>query len=183
MSALRKPVLPTESSPRRQRSRRKKRAAGYHPKANNHPLAKSVNRITANNITAVPKLPVKLQVLLLLQRGSFGVALISMAASVGFYISTVKIPQVWSQEYKNLETLQRQERQLTAINETLKYQLAKQAGQQYQQSALVTSENALFITPAKVKIAPEGNQLTSDYTLPSTSSDRELLLEHSSLGY
>ncbi len=182
MSALRKPVLPSESSPRRQRSRHKKRAAGYHPKANNHLLAKPVAKATTNNVNALPKLPVKLQVLLLLQRGSLGLALISMAASVGLYISTVKIPQLWSQEYKNLETLQRQERQLTAINETLKYQLAKQAGQQHQQAALVVSENAIFITPAKVKIAPKAKQLNSDNESLS-SRDRELLLEHSSLGY
>ncbi len=182
MSALRKPVLPTESSPRRQRSRRKKRAAGYHPKANKHRQAKSATITSADRFTALSKLPVKLQVLLLLQRGSFGLALISMAASVGLYISTVKIPQVWSQEYKNLESLQRQERQLTAINETLKYQLAKQAGQQSQQSASVASDQAIFITPAKVKITPEANQPTSDYA-SAYPTDRQLLLKHSSWGY
>ena len=124
MSALRKPVFPA-ASPRRQRSQRKKRTAGYHPKANNtrannNRQGTSVVAPSTQNSAVSQRLPVKLQVLLLLQRSSLGLAIISMAASVGLYISTVRIPQLWSQEYQNLETLQRQERQLTAINETLK---------------------------------------------------------------
>ena len=73
------------------------------------------------------KLPSHLKTLSLLQKGSFGLAIASMTASVGLYVSTVQIPKLWSQEYQHLEDLQRQERQLISINETIKYQIAREA--------------------------------------------------------
>jgi len=96
-------------------------------------------------------LPRNLKVLSLLQKGSFGLAIASMTASIGLYISTVHIPKLWSQEYQHLENLQRQERQLVAINETIKYQIAQEAGQD-DRLAISKPESAVFINPAKIKI-------------------------------
>lgn len=45
------------------------------------------------------------------------------------YSSTVYLQQQWNQEFRKLENLQRQERQLTATNEVLKNQLASEAEQ------------------------------------------------------
>ncbi|MBE9166661.1 hypothetical protein IQ238_03630 [Pleurocapsales cyanobacterium LEGE 06147] len=96
------------------------------------------------------KLPVKIQILLLLQRGSFVLAFTLIASSISVYISTVRIPQIWSKEYSNLETLQRQERQLTAINETLKQKIAQQAENAENNLVPLTSTNAIFLPPASV---------------------------------
>ena len=176
MSALRQPSLPVKSYTRRQRSQRRKLTPGYHPKANNKIQAKSTNVNSNSHITKTQKIPVKLQILLLLQKSSFCLALFSMTASLGLYITTVRIPQLWSQEYKNLETLQQQERQLTAINETLKYQLARQAKQQHNKLLLQQPQDAVFISPAKISI---NQQLDKEQ-----NKDTELVkFKNKSLGY
>ncbi|MGF1540050.1 MAG: hypothetical protein ACFCU5_06295 [Pleurocapsa sp.] len=152
MYALRQPNPPIKSHSRRQRSKRRKLTPGYHPLANTQTQIKSpVATATVHSYKTQP-IPVKLQVLLLLQKTSFVLALLSMATSLGLYIATVGIPQLWSQEYKKLENLQQQERQLIAINESLKYQLAHEAKQQNNNLSLQQSDDAVFITPAPVNI-------------------------------
>ncbi|WP_319422533.1 hypothetical protein [Pleurocapsa sp. FMAR1] len=147
MSALRQPDLTTEYySPELQ------------PKNNNHqyqvvkrPQVKRAKVVKSRNFSQSNVLPNNLKTLSSLQKGSFGLALVSMTASIGLYISTVQIPELWSQEYQNLENLQLQERQLVSINETIKYQIAKEAGQN-KQLAISTPESALFINPAEVQV-------------------------------
>ena len=175
MYALRQPNHPAKTKSRRQRSQRRKLAPGYHPKANNTQV-KSPPQIANSHLTKTQKLPVNLQVLLLLQKGSFGVALLTMAASLGLYIATVRIPPLWSQEYSNLESLQQQERQLTAINETLKYQLAREAKQQNLNLSPQQSQNAVFITPAQVNI----NSQLDDENLEEATIAK---FKHTSFGY
>lgn len=102
------------------------------------------------NISTRNTLPSKLKALSLIQRGSFGLAIASMSATIGLYIYTVQIPKLWSQEYQQLENLQRQERQLIAINETIKYQIAREASKNGQLS-LSESQSALFISPKKIE--------------------------------
>ena len=97
-----------------------------------------------------------------------------MLASTGLYISTVKIPQLWSQEYHNLENLQRQERELISINEKIKYQIASEAGKNRNLS-ISTPESAIFITPAKVN-AP--GQLPAD-----ASNQKVVEIKYNNLGY
>ena len=176
MSALRQPNLPAKSYPRRQRSKRRKLTPGYHPKANRNIQVKSTVVTSNSHLSKIQKIPVKLQVLLLLQKSSFSLALLSMATSLGLYIVTVRIPQLWSHEYKNLETLQQQERQLTAINETLKYQLAREAEQQNNNLLLQQPNDAVFISPAKISL---NKQLDNEQ-----NQDTELVkFKHKSLGY
>ncbi|MEM7594854.1 MAG: hypothetical protein AAF383_25725 [Cyanobacteria bacterium P01_A01_bin.83] len=128
----------------------------YSPQA--HPK-KTNNQQTISNSPKVLKskafsnpaiLPKNLKTLSLIQKSSFGLAIASMTASIGLYISTVQIPKVWSQEYQHLENLQRQERQLIAINETIKYQIAQEASQN-NQLTISKPESAVFINPAKVE--------------------------------
>jgi NADH:ubiquinone oxidoreductase subunit 5 (subunit L)/multisubunit Na+/H+ antiporter MnhA subunit len=102
------------------------------------------------DLPKVKQLPVKIQILLFLQRGSFVLAFTLIASSIAVYISTVRIPQIWSKEYRNLETLQRQERQLTAINETLKQKIAQQAENAENNLVPLTSTNAIFVPPASI---------------------------------
>ena len=148
MSALRQPDFATEYySPELQ------------PKNNNHqyqevvkqPQVKQAKVVKSRHFFQSNVLPKNLKALSFLQKGSSALALVSMTASIGLYISTVQIPKLWSQEYQNLENLQLQERQLISINETIKYQIVKEAGQN-KQLAISTPESALFINPAKVQV-------------------------------
>lgn len=120
------------------------------------------------------KLPNNLKVLSLAQQTSFCLALVSMATSIGVYISTVQIPGIWSQEYQNLEDLQRQERQLVSINETMKYQIAKEASKNNSLS-ISNPESAIFINPTQIKPRTES---------VNNQKKQELInLQYGSLGY
>jgi len=106
--------------------------------------------VKSKDFRAASTLPKNLKTLSQIQKGSFAMAIATMTASICLYSSTVQIPKLWSQEYQHLEDLQLQERQLVAINETIKYQIAQEA---LQESGLGLSkpESAVFIRPAKVK--------------------------------
>ena len=95
-----------------------------------------------------------------------------MASSIGLYFSTVNIPKQWSQEYRHLEELQLQERQLVAINETIKYQIAQEASKD-DRLTISKSESAIFISPAKVK----------EKKLNSDRKQQDIKLKQSSWGY
>ncbi|VEP11267.1 conserved hypothetical protein [Hyella patelloides LEGE 07179] len=92
-----------------------------------------------------------LQLLTLLQQGSSYLAAVMMLASIGLYLATVRIPQLWSQEYKTLEALQRQERNLVAIDEALKYEIAQQAEQPELDMSGIAPENTMFLQPNHVE--------------------------------
>ena len=92
-----------------------------------------------------------LQLLKLLQRGSSGVAIVMMSGSIALYLATVRIPQQWTQEYEKLEALQRQERQLVALDESLKYEIAQQAEQSDWELSAIAPESTIFLQKAKVE--------------------------------
>ena len=149
MSALPKPstyTYPTPSKhyPSRQKSLRHKTKQSHSEKrANEHSSPIS-------QFPPVPPLPAKLKALLLLQKSSLGLAFVLIASSIAVYISTVRIPELWSQKYQDLETLQRQERELVATNESLKHKLAQQAQQEDSNLVLIGAKNTLFIPPASL---------------------------------
>lgn len=119
-------------------------------------------------------LPKNLKTLCLIQKSSFGLAIATMTASISLYISTVKIPQLWSQEYQHLEDLQLQERQLVADNEKIKYQIAQEAAQN-KNLTISKPESAIFINPAQVQPKKPAN-------LQQTQS-KIAELKYNSLGY
>jgi len=119
-------------------------------------------------------LPKNLKTLSQLQKGSFAMAIATMTASICLYASTVHIPKLWSQEYRNLEDLQLQERQLVAINETIKYQIAREASTD-ERLEISQPESAIFINPAKIqpKKALDAN----------ASQQKTVELKHNTWGY
>lgn len=171
MSALRQPNFPAEYySP----SLQPQRANNQDQEIIKSPKVKSRKIVKPKGFSRQNSLPVNLKVLSLLQKGSFGLALVSMTASIGLYISTVQIPKLWSQEYQNLENLQRQERQLVAINETIKHQIANEASQDDNLS-ISKPESAVFITPAKINTKTK---------LKSTINQQKTVnLKHNNFGY
>jgi len=130
--------------------------------------------VKSKSFPTVNTLPNKLKTLSLLQKGSFGLAIATMTASISLYASTVKIPQQWSQEYHHLEDLQLQERQLIAINETIKYQIAQEASQD-DRLAISAPDSAIFIRPAKVRAKQK--------TPADPVKQKTLELKHNSWGY
>lgn len=168
MSALRQPDFSTEYYVPTRANR-----VNHQPQIVKQTLVSSA-KVHQPKVFIKPALPKSLKTLTILQKGSFGLAIASMTASIGLYISTVNIPKLWSQEYQHLEDLQRQERQLIAINETIKYQIAKEAAQS-DGLAISKPESAVFIVPAETK--PK-NQ--SDVTKNQSQLSK---LELNSLGY
>lgn len=171
MSALRQSdFLPEyyapQSRPTKRRYQEKKKI--NQPQTNKSKVVKSRTFSQSNN------LPNNLKILSLAQQTSFAMALVSMATSIGVYISTVQIPDIWSQEYQNLEYLQRQERQLVSINETMKYQIAKEASKSKKLS-ISKPNSALFINPTQIKPRVESK---------NSQQKQELInLKYGSLGY
>lgn len=137
----------------------------------------SNNQLTSKNRTKVSKtykkspsrfpkqreFPAYLKILLLLQKGSLGVACLSIVTGIILYLSSVSLPQKWSKEYRNLENLQRQERQLTTMGETLKYKLAQQA-QEFQLPP-ITSQNTVFLKPKSLAINSHSHQVNPKKSL------------------
>ena len=171
MSALRQPDFAPQSYLQKPQFKPQKNY-NQQPSKRNHREARKV--IKSQTFPQQNRLPQNLQLLSLLQKGSFGLALVSLAASMGLYISTVKIPELWSQEYRNLENLQRQERELTAINEKIKYQIAHEASKDNRLS-ISKPESAIFIPPAKTKLK---HDLENSLKHPPTAK-----VKHIGLGY
>ncbi|MCU0537184.1 MAG: hypothetical protein MUD14_25135 [Hydrococcus sp. Prado102] len=88
--------------------------------------------------------------LLALQKISSGVAFCLVASALGVYAWSVCVPRLWSQESKKLETLQRHERHLTAMSETLKNQLAQQAERPETGLAKLNPAQVIFLSPSSV---------------------------------
>ena len=91
-----------------------------------------------------------LQLLKSLQRCTSGFAVMMVLGSIAVYLSTVRIPQLWSQEYETLEALQRQERDLVAADEALKYEIARQAEESELAMSAISPENTMFLKPIAV---------------------------------
>lgn len=97
-----------------------------------------------------------------LQKGSAFLAVSTMVGSLAIYLSTVRIPQLWSQEYESLGALQRQEQQLVAIDEALKYEIAQQAEKAELGMLPISSERTLFLERSQMK--PQAKQVKSKST-------------------
>jgi hypothetical protein len=82
-----------------------------------------------------PSAPAWLQLLLKVQRGSSIASCVLVAITLAAYGWTVYLQQLWAQDYRKLENLQRQERQITAASEVLKDQIAREA--EHPESGLV----------------------------------------------
>jgi NADH:ubiquinone oxidoreductase subunit 5 (subunit L)/multisubunit Na+/H+ antiporter MnhA subunit len=160
MSALPKPTFPVQNYSPHSNSARSRQRKKYRSHASSfHSKTKQVSNSSVTKLPNKKTLPVQLQILLFLQKSSFGLALVLIASSIAVYISNVRIPQLWSKEYNNLETLQRQERELIAINESLKHEIAQQAQAKNTKFVSLTVDNAIFVRPASVSSSINPNPI------------------------
>lgn len=95
-----------------------------------------------------------------LQKGSAVLAVFTMVGSLAIYLSTVRIPQLWSQEYESLGALQRQEQQLVAIDEALKYEIAQQAQEAELEMLPISSARTLFLE--RNSVAPQAQKVNAN---------------------
>ena len=107
--------------------------------------------------------PLWLRSLLFLQRGSSVVTFCLIGTTLAVYAWTVYTQQLWSREYRKLENLQREERQLTGANEVMKNQLAQQAESTGTGLVPPNPANTLFLPPAPQRsVAATPNNANSD---------------------
>jgi hypothetical protein len=121
------------------------------------------------------KLLINLKVLKLVQKSSSSIAFLLVTTTLYFYVCSFCLPQLWSKQYKKLETLQRHERQLTIINESLKKQLAQQAENPDAGLENFDPTTAIFMPPAKASANKNQSQ--------NTQTEFSKLLDRLPLGY
>jgi hypothetical protein len=85
---------------------------------------------------------------MLAQRGSSAVTFLLIAVTLVIYGWTVYSQQLWGQTYRQLESLQRKERQTTAANEVLKDQMARQAESPKAGLVAPDASRSIFLQPA-----------------------------------
>lgn len=124
--------------------------------------------------TASQPLPTWLRSLLWIQHSSAVVTFGLIGTTLLVYAVTVYSQQIWSREYRQLEDLQRQERNLVATHESLKNQLAVEA--QDEQVGLVSPHpnNTIFLSPSPNPPFKERSE---------SSSETPSLPEKTPLGY
>ena len=134
--------------------------------------AKIAGKVSSNyNFVKEKPSSVKLKPLFRLQRVAFGIGSVLMATSAVVYISTVPTPRLWSQEYEKLRSLQRQERELVAANETLKNDIVKQAQQEAEngqhQLSYLQPDDVIFLEATKVNPQSSREDQDDDSTFKS----------------
>lgn len=110
------------------------------------------------NVPVIPtpgSAPLWLLRLYALHRHSTVVAFLLVAATLVVYGWTVYSQQLWSQAFRQLQNLQRYERQLTTTNEVLKNKMAQEAERSPAKLVSPTPERMLFVRRAPVDPHPE----------------------------
>lgn len=133
-----------------------------HPKFTGKQSPTSTTQEKVKPIAATRELPLELKILMYLQKGSS----ICSLSVVGFVLVvfglTVCIPKTWHQEYRRLKDLQRQERQLTATNEVLKYELLQDLETNQPGLSYPKPDNTLFLTPVTVNPKTQHGQIKAE---------------------
>ncbi|MDJ0732287.1 MAG: hypothetical protein QNJ33_20110 [Crocosphaera sp.] len=143
------PTPPPTRYRRRQKATPTRRYQSVTPKTITHTPSQSRSKVTP--LPAKCKgLPLALQFLLLVQKSSTTLTCGLVAITLGVYGWTVYAPTLWSQEFSKLKTLQRNERQLAATNESLKHKMAEQAEQPGSSLTLPSPYKSIFLSPADV---------------------------------
>lgn len=100
--------------------------------------------------------------LLLLKRSSDLITFLLVTTTLTIYSWTVYTQQQWMRDYRKLENLQRQERQLTTANAVMKNQLAQQAEKPATGLVSPTQTNAIFLPPAPQRKASTASTQTTN---------------------
>lgn len=172
---------PLPVQPKRQRSASKSLSLPLTPRRQN-----STSQASRTAKTEFPDLPVvptaqamPLWLLRLntLHRHSSVVAFLLVGAALAVYGWTVYAQELWGQNYRRLQNLQRYERQMTTTNATLKNKMAEEAEKSNTGLVSPSPANTVFLSPTSPK---------SDVLSPSKKPNIETQPSHSSpspMGY
>jgi hypothetical protein len=129
-------------------------------------------RTRNDNVPILPsaRKPLWLLRLSLLQRCSNALILCLVAVVLGLYSGTVYSQRAWNRAYRQLESLQRQERQLTTANEVLKNKIAQQAEQPETGLSPADPTQAIFLKPAPQRPARPAETIVSATSLTHKNS-------------
>ena len=114
-------------------------------------------RSSVRSLPQPQPLPLWLRGLFALQQGSTLITLLLVIAGLGVYGWTVYTQQRWSDAYRQLERLQKRERQFLTTNEVLKNQMAEQAEKPGTGLVPPDPNSTIFLSPAPLRpaTAPE----------------------------
>lgn len=148
MSAVPKPIASNYQPPSRSTHRRRSPSYGTPYQTSNLATRPVVAPPVVRSMPTPERYPLWLQLLAITHRVSSVVSFGMVVSVLAVYGWTVYSQQLWDREYRRLESLQRQERQLTAANELLKTQMAQEA--EHPSSGLVSPslDRAIFLRPA-----------------------------------
>ncbi|MGJ3245662.1 MAG: hypothetical protein ACFE0I_06240 [Elainellaceae cyanobacterium] len=135
-------------------------------------IASSPRREQRSNIQTLPssRAPQWLTLLVAAQRSSMSIMILMVAAVLGVYGWTVFSQQLWSHQYQKLQTLQRNERDLTTANEMLKSESARQAEGSESGLRLPGPDTNMFVRPAPTR--PQNPIADPDPSLSPITVDR-----------
>ncbi|TAD75127.1 MAG: hypothetical protein EA001_14560 [Oscillatoriales cyanobacterium] len=129
-----------------------------------------------------PELPQPLQRLKKIQRWSAVTAVVAIALAVVAYGQTVQIQNAWSSDYKRLQTLQRQERDLRVALEVLKDQVARQAEAADSTLQPPSPKQLIFLRPSGETVTP-GRSPNVPAALPPLVGDGNAPADPKPIGY
>lgn len=149
MNAARRSILPHKRRSKKPvaNSRMMQSRAALSTNVTNLPSITARQKVEKLN-TVQSQAPVWLSPLLFIQRSSDIVTFVLVASTLSLYAWTVYTQQQWSQDYRKLENLQRDERHLTTTNAVIKDQLAQQAEKPATGLVSPSPANTIFLTPA-----------------------------------
>jgi hypothetical protein len=116
----------------------------------NSPIPTGLKKDSATDISVMPAsevMPLWLTRLCVCQRNTSIVTFACVAATLMVYGWTVYSKELWSQSYKKLQNLQRQERQLTVTNGVLKSKMATDAEKNNNGFTSMTPQRMIFLSP------------------------------------
>ena len=122
--------------------------------------------------TREPQRPLWLRLMLLFQHGSSVFTFLTIGTALALHGWNAYTPQAWNKEYKKLANLQRQERYLTTINETLKNNLAQQAERPETGFVNPKPDQVIFISPSA---SPEAAEPTVAQEASAAETNREAI--------
>lgn len=155
-------------------SSRRKRSASNRSQVHTREHSLDPRRTATLSSTRVQRLPPRdaipawVRSLLLVQRASVVATFALAGSALAVYGWTVYSQQVWGKEYQHLETLRRNERQLTTKKEMLKDQIAKQGNRPGAALTPQRPDKLIFLTPA----SSQGSASTS--TAPASPTGAEV---------
>ncbi|MUL35103.1 hypothetical protein [Gloeocapsopsis dulcis] len=130
-----------------------------------------------DNVPILPsaRKPLWLLRLSLLQRSSSVLIFCLLTVALGLYSGTVYAQRAWNQAYRQLESLQRQERQLTTASEVLKNKIAQQAEQPETGLSPADPTQAIFLKPAPQRPARPAETIASATSMAHKNSQSDTI--------